>query len=142
MRSIPTLLLTATVGCAVSHGTEPSTEQRPVIEVPGSLLPQMPFEVPSVVSAGASFTISYATYGSSSCSRHLAPTVTRLADELRITPRLAPIAPGQACTDDLATNRHSVSTSWPAPTLALQVVLQGYRTDGTPVEHRRTIRVI
>lgn len=134
-------LLAVLAGCATSHGTEPSLELLPVIELPGSLIPTPVFEVPGTVQAGVPFEVTYATFGSSSCTKHQAPTVSRGDGVLTIEPRLAPVPPGAGCTDDLATNVHKVLVSWPSPTNDLQVVLRGFRHDRSTVEVRRLTRV-
>lgn len=127
------------LACAESHGTVPSLEQRPVIEVPGAATFSNVFEVPATIAPGQAFPVTYATFGSSSCSRHLAPEVSSGADFLLIIPRLAPIGPNTACTDDLAINRHTITLSWARTRVPqLRVILRGYRFDGSVVEIQRT----
>ncbi len=127
------------LACADSHGTVQLIEQRPVIEVPGAATVSNVFEVPATITPGQAFTITYATFGSSSCSIHLAPEVSAGSDFLLVIPRLKPIGPGMACTDDIAVNRHTITTTWPGARVPqLRVILRGYRFDGTGVDVIRT----
>lgn len=129
-------------GCATPHAPVPLIEQRAVIEIPRLFPGNSVFDVPATAVFGQGIPVAYATFGSSSCSRHLAPEVTYGADFIRIAPRLQPLAPNTACTDDLATNRHSTVVSWTDARVSdLRVLLRGYRFDGTTLELERRIRL-
>ena len=141
MRTLRTLTVLATLGCAESHSPGPLVPPRPVIELPGLTPGAVVFEVPATAAAGIPFAVTYATFGSSSCSKHLAPERVVGAATLRITPQLAAVAANTPCTDDIGTIRHTIMVSWPSRTEPLLLVLRGYRFDGSTVEVTRTVQV-
>lgn len=137
----PPFLALLALGCASAHPSEPSYQPPSVIEMPGFGSNAQVLEVPATVRAGIPFAITYATFGSSSCSRHRTPETSAGADFLLILPRLAPIPPGTPCTEDLATVRHTISMTWPTPIAELRIIVRGVRFDGTGVDVVRRIRV-
>lgn len=126
------LCLLLSAGCATSHGTEPGLAPDVIIALGGISQPPPIFDVPAVVTAGVPFTVTYAVYGSSSCTQHDAPHVSLADGAIRITPRLRIIPLGRPCTDDLAAVRHSVAVRWETRTLALPVILIGLGADRLP----------
>jgi hypothetical protein len=139
MRFLSLVLLSA--ACATSHGTEPGVEPRAVVETSAFGANGTVLDVPAVVRAGATFTIRYAVFGSSSCLKHRVPETSVGTDFFLILPRLQPIGPNTACTDDLATVTNTITASWPAPIAELRIIVRGYRFDGTGVDVVRRIRV-
>lgn len=135
------LLALISLGCATAHPTEPLYQPPSVVETAAFGSNGQVLEVPATVRAGVPFAVTYATFGSSSCSRHRTPETSAGADFLLILPRLAPIQPGTPCTDDLATVRHTITATWPTPIAELRVIVRGVRFDGTGVDVVRRIRV-
>lgn len=128
-------------GCADAHPTAPLYQPPAVVETAAFGSNGQVLEVPATIRVGVPFAITYATFGSSSCSRHRAPETSVGADFLLILPRLAPVQPGVGCTDDLATVRHTISATWLAPIPELRIIVRGVRMDGTGVDVVRRIRV-
>ncbi|MBK8247814.1 MAG: hypothetical protein IPK85_10510 [Gemmatimonadetes bacterium] len=138
---LPALLVLAAAACATPHTTEPGVEPRPVVETQAFGANGTVLDVPTVVRAGATFTIRYAVFGSSSCLKHRVPETSVGTDFFLILPRLQPVGPNTPCTDDLATVTNTITASWPTPIAELRVIVRGYRFDGTGVDVIRRIRV-
>lgn len=131
-RFLPLLL----AACARSHGTEPPFLPPVWIELPGF---QSVFDVPASVTRGTSFPVTYAVFGSSSCTRFRPPETSAGLDFLLIIPRLEPVPAGTACTDDLATVRQTITLTWFGNRSDFRVLLRGTRADGTGVELSRQV---
>lgn len=132
-------LVSGVFACAEAHAPKPvGTAPLPIIEVGG--LPTV-FNIPQSIGSEP-FPVEYATFGSSSCSRHQAPDVVVEVGEVAIKPRLAPIPAGAACTDDLATVRHTAVLGYRGVSgTVVRLTLVGYRFDGTLVRLTKTTMI-
>lgn len=130
------MFLPALAACAESHGVAPLVPQQPVIVTAGLGFSAV-FELPAQVTRNVPFQVTYATFGSSSCSVHEPPDTAFDGTRILIIPRLRGMPAGSACTDDLATNRHTITLTWSTPSDSARFVLRGYKADGVVIEISR-----